>query len=168
MSIVQAYKPGDLTSSACRLTVLPMPTSLEKEPTRIVAVGAGVGVGVLVDVAVGGRGVEVAVGVAVEGGSWVEVDVAGGGTVGVDIAVAGDVAVGGAVDVAVGPATVVGVGVAVDGDAKPLTRTTWLAPPNVEKRKSPVTGSITAPSAPLSPVRNAVRVAGSGSPNESS
>ena len=50
------------------------------------------------------------------------------------------------------------------GAWKPETRTTWLSPPNVEKRKSPVTGSMTAPSAPLNPVMNVRREALIGLP----
>ena len=50
------------------------------------------------------------------------------------------------------------------GLAKPLTTTTWSPLPNVEKRKSPVTGSMNAPSAPLSPVMNVRRVETIGSP----
>jgi hypothetical protein len=48
------------------------------------------------------------------------------------------------------------------GSAKPFTTITRLPPPNVEKRKSPVTGSMTAPSAPVSPVMKVRRVVTSG------
>jgi hypothetical protein len=50
------------------------------------------------------------------------------------------------------------------GGANPWTCTTWLPPPKVEKRKSPVTGSVTAPSAPVRPVMNGARVLAIGSP----
>lgn len=59
----------------------------------------------------------------------------------------------------------VGVGVSPIGIANPCTTTTWFPPPNVEKRKSPVSGSITAPSAPVSPEMKTARVAGLGLPD---
>ena len=54
--------------------------------------------------------------------------------------------------------------VVVVGATNPCTTITRFPPPNVEKRKSPVSGSMTAPSAPLRFVMNTRRVAGSGSP----
>ena len=50
------------------------------------------------------------------------------------------------------------------GRANPLITITRLPPPNVEKRKSPVTGSKNAPSAPSSPLMNVRRDAITGSP----
>ena len=50
------------------------------------------------------------------------------------------------------------------GSAKPFTRITRLPPPNVEKRKCPVTGSIMAPSAPLRPVTRSRSVPVIGKP----
>jgi hypothetical protein len=54
--------------------------------------------------------------------------------------------------------------VVVVGATNPCTTITRFPPPNVEKRKSPVSGSMTAPSAPDRFVMNTRRVAGSGSP----
>jgi hypothetical protein len=54
--------------------------------------------------------------------------------------------------------------VVVDGPTKPRTAITWLPTPNVEKRKSPVSGSIVAPSILVRPDRNVRRVANTGSP----
>ena len=50
------------------------------------------------------------------------------------------------------------------GSAKPFTRITRFPPPKVEKRKSPVTGSIIAPSAPDRPVTRSRSVPIIGSP----
>ena len=64
----------------------------------------------------------------------------------------------------VAKASVDGVSVALGGVAKPLTTTTRLLPPNVEKRKDPETGSMAAPSAPDSPPRNRRRLSMTGLP----
>src|SRR5688572_27124159 len=53
------------------------------------------------------------------------------------------------------------------GEPKPRTATTWLDPPKVENRKSPVSGSTTAPSAPDRPVRKSRREVRMGSPSPS-
>src|SRR6476620_9965490 len=70
------------------------------------------------------------------------------------------VGVGIGVEVAVG----VGVGVGVEGAAKPLTRMILSPEPDVEKRKSPVTGSIVIPSAPIKPQMKSRWFAMIGSP----
>ena len=108
-------------------------------------VGAGVDVGVLVGVLD-----------AIAVGDAVCVDVAM--LLGVAVAVAVGVSVG--VRVAVS----VGVWVGVSRAAKPWTAMTWFVLPKVENRKSPVTGSITAPSAPASPEMKSARLAGFGLP----
>ena len=91
--------------------------------------------------------------------------VAVGGT-GVEVAVAGSkVAVAGGAAVEVGVCSPgVPVFVGVGGAANPRIATTWSPPPNVENRKSPVSGSIAAPSAPVRPEIKTLRLAGSGSP----
>ena len=53
-----------------------------------------------------------------------------------------------------------------NGRANPRITITRLPPPNVENRKSPVTGSKNAPSAPSSPVMKVRREATTGSPFE--
>src|SRR5262249_6214172 len=59
---------------------------------------------------------------------------------------------------------VVVVEVVVVGATNPRTTITRSPPPNVENRKSPVSGSTTAPSAPLRPVMKSRRDAAFGSP----
>ena len=81
--------------------------------------------------------------------------------VGLAVAVGVEVAVGVAVAMAVG----VGVGMGVGGTAKPLTRAIACDPSlNMENRKSPVTGSMQAPSIPLAPEMKFCMVPGIGSP----
>lgn len=94
------------------------------------------------------------------------VAVADGVLVAVGVAVAAGTSV--AVGVAVSVGVCVGVSVGVAGGAKPRTAITWSVSPNAENRKSPVTGSVTAPSAPVRPVMKDTRVSGMGSPLESS